>query len=118
MTAIKYVGPFDVVEVEGFVVPRLGVVDLPSDLAKSLRGQEDWEQPKADSPAAKNAVKNPASPTDPNTGLDDPDRDPDPVPPPSNVLHGDQATEFDDPVPTAKAVDAAEDAANDDNKGA
>jgi hypothetical protein len=89
MTAIKYIGPFDEVEVAGYTVKRLGLIDVPSDLAKSLRPQEDWEQPKADSPAAKSAVKNPAPPTDPATGLDDPDREPDPVPPPSNVTHPD-----------------------------
>ena len=94
MSAVKYTGPFDEVEVAGFTVKRLGVIEVPADLAKSLKGQEDWEVVTGD--GAKNAVKNPKPPTDPNTGLDDPDSEPDEVPPPSNVRLPDN---FDEPAP-------------------
>ena len=99
MSAIKYVGPFDEVEVAGFTVKRLGVIEVPADLAKSVKDQEDWEVVTGDK--AKDAVKNPKPPTDPNTGLDDPEREPDPVPPPSNVTHPDS---FDPPKAQPESV--------------
>ena len=99
MSAVKYTGPFDEVEVAGFTVKRLGTIEVPADLAKSLKGQEDWEVVTGD--GAKNAVKNPKPPTDAATGLDDPEREPDPVPPPSNVTHPDN---FAAPPPQSESV--------------
>lgn len=115
MSVIKYVGPFDEIDVEGIRIRRLEVVEVPSHLAASLRQQEDFEQPKSNSDQAKSATKNPRPAVDLAVGLDDPDSEPDEVPPPSNVLHGDQATEHDEPVPSEAQIDAAEDAASDDD---
>jgi hypothetical protein len=49
---LKYVGPFDEVEVPslGLVVKRLGTVEIVGEPAQNLREQGDWEWVK---PAAK-----------------------------------------------------------------
>jgi hypothetical protein len=89
MTAIQYVGPHDEVEVEGMTVKRNGFIDVPAALAKSLREQEDWSQPKQSSDEAKSAEKNPPPPVDPAT-LPTDDEDPDPEPEPDPVVTDDE----------------------------
>lgn len=48
MARIRYVGPFDAVDVPGLGLNISGIVDCPDDLAASLLEQEDnWKPAKA-----------------------------------------------------------------------